>query len=60
MWLRWETSRLMIENAAREMDLNREGKATSVLVKLHVAEVLLPIPRTPCAFGGENPTGPIL
>lgn len=41
MRLRWETSRLMIENAAREIDEGREDKSTAALVKLHVSEALL-------------------
>ena len=41
MQLRYETSRLMIENAARQMDEGRESRMTAPLVKLSVAENLL-------------------
>lgn len=41
MQLRYETSRLMIENAAREVDEGAENRMTPALVKLSVAEALL-------------------
>lgn len=41
MKLRHETCRLMIENAAREIDEGAEDKSTGALAKLHVAEALL-------------------
>ena len=41
MQLRYETARLMIENAAREMDEKRERRMTAPLVKIAVAEALL-------------------
>lgn len=41
MQLRHETARLMIENAAREIDAGRESRKTAPMVKLHVAEALL-------------------
>lgn len=41
MHLRWESSRLLIENAARELDEGRAGNTTAATVKLHVSEALL-------------------
>jgi alkylation response protein AidB-like acyl-CoA dehydrogenase len=41
MQVRYETARLMIENAAREMDAGSLGRMTPAIVKLTVAEALL-------------------
>ncbi len=41
MQLRYETSRLLVENAAREFDGGAPGRMTPALVKLGVAEALL-------------------
>ncbi len=41
MYTRWRTSRLMIEEAAREIDEGREDRTTPAAVKLHVSETLL-------------------
>lgn len=41
MYTRWRTSKLMIEEAAREIDAGREDRTTPAAVKLHVSEALL-------------------
>lgn len=41
MRVRYETSRLMLENAAREMDEGAENKVTAPAVKLHISEAML-------------------
>jgi alkylation response protein AidB-like acyl-CoA dehydrogenase len=41
MHLRYETSRLLLENAARELDAGTETPATAPLAKLHISEALL-------------------
>lgn len=41
MKMRLETSRLMVENAAREIDEGAEERMTAPMVKVHVAEALL-------------------
>lgn len=41
MYTRWRSSKLLIEEAAREMDEKREDRITPAAVKLHVSEALL-------------------
>ena len=52
MYVRWHSSKLLIEDAAREIDEGRPDRVTPAAVKLHVAEALLANAQDAMRLGG--------